>query len=67
MIRNFRADGAIFERMMFCETWGFEQYSMINDFKEWEIPLLCLDREYVLSGVGQLRTRIQAFLETMGR
>ena len=67
MIRNFKADGAIFERMMFCETWGFEQYSMINDFKEWDIPLLCLDREYILSGVGQLRTRIQAFLETMGR
>jgi benzoyl-CoA reductase/2-hydroxyglutaryl-CoA dehydratase subunit BcrC/BadD/HgdB len=67
MIRDFKADGAVFERMMFCETWGFEQYSMTNDFKEWNIPLLCLEREYVLGGVGQLRTRIQAFLETMGR
>jgi bcr-type benzoyl-CoA reductase subunit C len=67
MIRNFKADGAIFARMMFCETWGFEQYSMTNDFKEWSIPLLCLEREYILSGVGQLRTRIQAFLETLER
>ena len=61
MIRKFKVDGAIFERMMFCETWGFEQYSLTNDFKEWDIPLLCMDREYILSGVGQLRTRIQAF------
>jgi len=67
MIREFKADGAIFERLTFCELWGFEQFSMTNDFKQWDIPLLCLDREYTLSGVGQLRTRAQAFLEAMGR
>lgn len=67
MMRDFKADGAIFERLMFCDTWGFEQYSLDNDFKEWGLPLLCMDREYVMSGAGQLRTRVQAFLETMGR
>ncbi len=67
MLRDFKADGAIFARLTFCEVWGFEQYSMSNDFKEWDIPLLCIDHEYTLSGVGQLRTRVQAFLETMGR
>jgi len=65
MIRDFKVDGVIFERMTFCEIWGFEQYSLTNDFKELEIPLLCMDREYLLSGVGQFRTRVQAFLETM--
>ncbi len=67
MIKDFDVDGAIFTRLTFCETWGFEQFSLKNDFKEWDIPLLCLDREYTLSGVGQLKTRVQAFLETMGR
>jgi len=67
MIKNFNVDGVIFERLAFCEQWGFEQYPIYNDFKEWNIPLLILDREYILSGVGQLRTRIQAFLETIGR
>ncbi len=65
MIKDFNVDGAIFERLTFCEVWGFEQYSMTNDFKEWDIPLLCMDREYTLAGVGQLRTRVQAFLETL--
>ncbi len=67
MIRDFNVDGVVFERLAFCEQWGFEQYPIYNDFKEWNIPLLMLDREYILSGVGQLRTRIQAFLETIGR
>ena len=66
MIKDFNVNGVIFVRLTFCELWGFEQYSLENDFKEWNIPLLCMDREYTLSGVGQLRTRVQAFLETLG-
>ena len=67
MIRDFKVDGVILERLAFCDLWGFEQFSIQNDFKEWNVPLLILDREYILSGVGQLRTRVQAFLETIGR
>ncbi len=67
MLKDFNVDGAIFERLVFCEMWGFEQYSLVNDFKEWDFPLLCIDREYILSGTGQVKTRVQAFLEKMGR
>jgi len=67
LIKDFNVDGVIFQRLTFCELWGFEQYSLTNDFKELDVPLMCLDREYTMSGVGQLRTRVQAFLETMGR
>jgi benzoyl-CoA reductase subunit C len=66
MIREFRVDGVILERLSFCDLWGFEKFTIENDFREWGIPLLSLDREYRLSGVGQLRTRVQAFLETIG-
>ncbi len=65
MVKDFNVDGAIFERLTFCEVWGFEQYSMTNDFRDWNVPLLCMDREYTLAGVGQLRTRVQAFLERL--
>jgi benzoyl-CoA reductase subunit C len=67
MLKDFNVDGAIFSRLTFCEMYGFEQFSLSNDFKTLDVPLLCLDREYTLSGVGQLKTRVQAFLETMGR
>ena len=66
MIREFNVDGVIGERLSFCDQWGFAQYSIKNDFEEDGTPYLSLEREYVLSGVGQLRTRVQAFLETLG-
>jgi benzoyl-CoA reductase/2-hydroxyglutaryl-CoA dehydratase subunit BcrC/BadD/HgdB len=66
MIREFQVDGVVGERLSFCDQWGFAQYSIEADFKEDGIPYLSLEREYILSGVGQLRTRIQAFLETLG-
>ncbi len=66
MIRDFRVDGVILERLAFCDLWGFEQFTIKNDFQDWGVPLMMLDREYTLSGVGQLTTRVQAFLETIG-
>ncbi len=67
MFREFKADGLISERMVFCDQWTGEQYMLSKDLKEEGIPFLKLDREYVTAGVGQLRTRVQAFLETLGR
>ena len=37
------------------------------DLQEEEIPFLPLEREYVTSGTGQLKTRVQAFIESMGK
>jgi len=67
MIEDFNVDGVIFQRLSFCDLWGIEQFTIKNEFEDWNIPLMMLDREYTLSGVGQLRTRVQAFLETIGR
>lgn len=67
MIRDFKVDGVILERLAFCDHWGFEQFTIKNDLKDDNVPCLIMDREYIMSGVGQLRTRVQAFLETMGR
>ncbi len=36
MIKDFNVNGVIFVRLTFCELWGFEQYSLENDFKESE-------------------------------
>jgi benzoyl-CoA reductase/2-hydroxyglutaryl-CoA dehydratase subunit BcrC/BadD/HgdB len=65
LIDEFRVDGVIFQRLTFCELWGYEQFIMQDDFKEWDVPLLSMDREYKLNATGQLRTRVQAFLETV--
>jgi benzoyl-CoA reductase subunit C len=67
MVREFRVDGVIGERLIFCDQWLVEHFMQGKDFEEAGIPFLELDREYVLSGMGQLRTRVQAFLEIMGK
>jgi len=65
MVREFKVDGVVGERMAFCDDWGFEEHMFAQDLKDAAIPYLRLEREYPLSGVGQLKTRIQAFLETI--
>lgn len=63
MAESFDVDGIIFERMLYCNLWGGETMSLEKDLQGLNIPLLILDREYIPSGLGQLRTRVQAFLE----
>ena len=67
MCHKFKCDGVIGERLMFCDLWAVEHYMLGQDLKTAGIPMLKLDREYITGGIGQLRTRVQAFLETMGR
>jgi len=63
MVETYSVDGIIFERMVYCNIWSGEILSLHDDLQELNIPLLVLDREYTPSGLGQLRTRVQAFLE----
>ena len=67
LCREFKCDGVIAERLMFCDPWAVEHYMLGQDLKAAGIPMLKLDREYITGGIGQLRTRVQAFLETIGR
>lgn len=63
MVKAFRVDGIVFERMLFCNLWGGETLPLEEGLQEMGVPLLVLDRQYVPGGIGQLRTRLQAFIE----
>jgi benzoyl-CoA reductase/2-hydroxyglutaryl-CoA dehydratase subunit BcrC/BadD/HgdB len=65
--KEYKADGIIIQRMKFCDIWGHESVSLVNRLKDAGIPVLQLERTYRLTGHGQLQTRVQAFLESMGR
>jgi benzoyl-CoA reductase/2-hydroxyglutaryl-CoA dehydratase subunit BcrC/BadD/HgdB len=64
--REFGVQGIIIQTMKFCDTWGVESNVFQNNLRKEGFPVLRLEREYALGGVGQLKTRIQAFLEAMG-
>lgn len=67
LAREYRADGVVIQIMKFCDTWGVEAASFFSHIREAGIPVLRLERDYRLGGEGQLRTRIQAFIESMGK
>jgi len=64
---SHRVDGVVLEVMKFCDVWGVEASPLAAALREAGLPVLRLEREYALSGEGQVRTRVQAFLESMGR
>ena len=65
LLNEFRINGVICERIQFCDNWAFENYMLENLFKDIGIPVLLLEREYLLTGAGQLKTRVRAFLEIL--
>jgi len=67
MAQRFKVDGIIFQRLRWCDLWGHEVFYLSEKLKEAGIPFLPLEREYWISGLEQLKTRIQAFLEVVGR
>ena len=66
LVDEFHADGVVYEQLKFCEYWGYERalasYIMTNEFG---VPSIAIDRQYTASASGQLRTRIQAFVESL--
>ncbi len=64
-IREFRIDGVIGQNFLCCDMWGGAQFILSKELKQIGIPILRIEREYPMDSVGQLRTRIQAFLETI--
>lgn len=66
LVKEFNADGVIFENMKFCEFWSYEKVLASNIFaNELHIPCCTIEKEYVMGAVGQLRTRFQAFIESL--
>jgi len=62
-IEDRKIDGVVFQRLKFCDPWGGEAHNLRHRLKKHDIPLLVLEREYGLVNSGQVKTRIQAFME----
>ena len=66
LVEDYHADGVIYTQMKFCEFWSYERVLGVHILsREMGIPAIGVEREYVLSGAGQLRTRFQAFIESL--
>lgn len=66
LARDYGAQGIIYEQLKFCEYWGYERALASHVMtEEYGIPTVCIDRQYTGNSSGQLRTRVQAFVESL--
>ena len=66
LAKEYKADGIIYEQMKFCDYWAYERMvgsHVLRD--EYGYPVLSVDRPYAIGSSGQLRTRVQAFVESI--
>lgn len=66
LVEEYHADGVVYEQLKFCEFWGYERALASHIItNEMGIPSVTVDRQYTANASGQLRTRIQAFVESL--
>ena len=64
--KEYHADGIIVSQMKFCEYWSYERtIDTLILPRDYGIPVCSIEKEYVNNAVGQLRTRFQAFVESI--
>ncbi len=66
MIREYKVDGIIQYDLQFCAPYQIEATSIDRAAKTAGIPVLRIDTDYSMGDIGQLATRVEAFLEMIG-
>lgn len=70
LVHRYHADGVIYEQIKFCEYWGYERAQaaqwMSDGFSlPGTLPVCQIEKDYTNAATGQLRTRFQAFVESL--
>ena len=66
LVREYHADGLIIASNKFCEYWSYERViDTVIMKRDFGIPVCSIEKEYINAASGQLRTRFQAFVESV--
>jgi len=63
LAKNFKVDGVIHYNIQFCTPYSIEAYKVEKALQGKGIPFLKIETDYGMEDIGQLKTRIEAFLE----
>lgn len=63
LAKEYRADGIIHCSLTFCDPYLIEANRVARTLEKHDIPLLQIETDYGQGDTGQLKTRIEAFLE----
>ncbi|GAB6190573.1 double-cubane-cluster-containing anaerobic reductase [Desulfocastanea catecholica] len=65
MVADYRADGVIHYGLQFCQPYLMESIPVEKALEQKNIPCLRLETDYSMEDVGQLKTRVEAFIEQL--
>ncbi|MBE3585223.1 MAG: 2-hydroxyacyl-CoA dehydratase [Thermoanaerobacter sp.] len=65
LVEEYRADGVIYYNLQFCHGYAIEYYAVEKALKARGIPVMKVETDYSEEDAGQLRTRVEAFLEML--
>lgn len=63
LARSTNAKGVVYYSLQFCHTYNLEAVRVEKALRDAGIPMLKVEDDYSMEDIGQLQTRIEAFLE----
>lgn len=67
MAKQYKADGVIHYGLQFCQPYITESIGVENKLRTKGIPAMRIDTDYSMEDAGQLKTRVEAFVEMLKR
>jgi benzoyl-CoA reductase/2-hydroxyglutaryl-CoA dehydratase subunit BcrC/BadD/HgdB len=65
LAKDLNADGVIHYSLLFCQPYSHESMKVDKALQNEGIPMLSIETDYSMEDVEQLKTRIEAFVETL--
>ena len=66
LAKEYKADGVIQYVLQFCQPFSIESVKIQRALEKAGITSISIESDYNMEDVGQLQTRIEAFLEVIG-
>ncbi len=67
LAREYKVDGIIDTNLQFCNLYSTESYLIKQALDEIGLPIMHIETDYSENDYEQLRTRVEAFLEILGK
>jgi benzoyl-CoA reductase/2-hydroxyglutaryl-CoA dehydratase subunit BcrC/BadD/HgdB len=63
MVKRYKADGVLHYGLQFCQPYQMESKVVEKELEAANIPVLLIETDYSQEDAGQIKTRVEAFIE----
>jgi len=65
LVKTYAVDGVVYTSVKFCDQHLYDAPYLMEKLKDDRIPVLFLENDYTWGNIGQLKTRVEAFVEML--